>query len=346
MRSWSSRLLGIAILGAIAFGAVWFVARGSLGDRIVCPASIDAGTISREQNAEVPICIENRSEQTVRLTDFEASCGCMGLYYRVGPDSKRLVEARLAPREHLTAVLVLHPHGLSPTFSHIVRFRTDLPGSETKHVSVRGRVERGMYSVPETLHFGTLQSGETATKQLRLVDLRNPQQRSPIAVECNHDGVRLLELCEVSADAGEAPWDARVYEATFTITAPPQGPVQGRILVTASDGVRLHETPFYAHIIPRVRVVPSVVVLPQVGSAEPYVTKVICQALEGYQLKIDSVPEGFEANMKGGIVTIRCVDVSRIGSHVLTLSAVAPIEAAVSLTVTIRVTDVGTLLAK
>lgn len=98
----------------------------------------------------------------------------------------------------------------------------------------------------------------------------------------------------------------RLYHIEVEAKASENGPIRGELRIQADGDKISARIPFSALVEPAIRVVPSALVLPRRGSADPYTARLQCQADASCVFFVDQLPPGLDADLKETVLTVRC----------------------------------------
>src|SRR5207244_108136 len=116
-------------------------------------------------------------------------------------------------------------------------------------VLLTGLVQLGMYAEPEAVSWGRLRPYQAAERVIRLVDLRQPAERTPFALVSDHGGVTVESVEEVArpVELSRVALDCQVYSVKLKFQAGGEAEVRGSVLVRGKAGqTTIHSIPFHA----------------------------------------------------------------------------------------------------
>jgi hypothetical protein len=237
-------LLIIALL-LVASGA-WLFSRfrptseAPIKASLLYEREIDIGMVEPGQPHSLSIPIHNKTAQTITLSDFWSSCGCLGLAKTDGKYQVPLEKTEhLAPGDTLTIQARLDVSGSADQrFFHTISFTSNGDNSSKHFVTIRGKAIIRVFAAPATLVATIPPSGSGGGLLVHLVDARDPARRGPFEVVSDFPGIELQELSP-RADAPPevyVPAGARLYRAVFRLK-PTDTPVRRcTITVRAAGG--------------------------------------------------------------------------------------------------------------
>jgi hypothetical protein len=320
---------GLALAGAYELALVaapW--ARNALppGGSLTFPKRVDLGTLEGGKQVEASFTIQNQSSGPVRLSDFAADCGCMGLFRQEASGPAPLESALLnAGEELVVSARFAAPDGGDRPFGHRVTFTADPPAPEPPSVLLTGTVRFRMGNVPENVSWVGLRPHQAAEQVVHLVDRRQASERTPFTLASDHDAVTVESVEEVkpTEELSRVAADGQVYRVKLKVRVGDEGDVSGSILVRSGDEkTPIHSIPFSAGVRSAVRLVPATVVFPRPGG-DPYSARVRLKSDSPWKLAPGADPEGFRLEQDGNFLLVSC-DPAALpgpGKHTLSVGA-------------------------
>jgi hypothetical protein len=316
-RKWViSAVVLVAVSGVALVAAAWVRDALRPHGSLTFPEQVDLGAIEPGNTVEASFTIQNQSSQYVRLADFASDCGCLGLFRQAPAGPAPLEPVLLSPGQELAVgARYKAPGGGNRAFAHRVTFTADPPAPQPTSVLLTGTVQLPMYAEPGIVSWGTLRPHQTAEQVLRLVDLRKPAERTPFTLVSDRDSVTVesVEEARRTEDLPRAAEDGRVYCVKLKLQAGGQGEVSGRVHVRCGDEeTAIHAIPFYASVVPAVRLVPPTLVLPRAGEEDPFSGRMLIRSDEMRsdespgQLTLGPAPKGFLMELDGRFLVVRC----------------------------------------
>ena len=311
-RKWLIATLTLVVVSGFVLGAVHWIRSAFLprAGSLTFPEQVDLGPVEPGNVVEASFTIKNQSSSPVRLSDFAADCGCMGLF-QTGPSGPEPLESVLlnAGQELAVGARFEAPGRSKRAFAHRVTFTADPPPPQPPSVLLTAKVEARMYTEPGLVSWGTLRPHQTAEQVIRLVDLRKPSERTPFTLVSDRDAVTVesVEDVERTEDLSRAGVDGQVYRVRLKVHAGEQGEVSGRVHVQCGDEkTTIHSIPVYASVVPAVRLVPPTLVLPRPGGKDPFSGRVLLRSDSPGQLTLGPAPKGFLMELDGRFLVVRC----------------------------------------
>jgi hypothetical protein len=338
----------VVVSGLALVAAHWVRSTPPPDGSLTFPEQVDLGTVEPDKALEASFTIKNQSPGPVRLSDFAGDCRCMGLF-RPGPSGPESLEpVLLNPGQELAVGARFEaPGGAKREFAHRVTFTADPPPPQPSSVLLTGTVQVRMYAEPGIVSWGTLRPHQAAEQVVRLVDRRKPPERTPFALVSDHGSVTVesVEQVEPTEVRSQAAGDGQVYRVKLKVQAGGRGEVSGNVHVRCGDEkTTIHSIPFYASIVPAVRLVPPTLVLPRPGNPDPFSGRVLLRSDSPCQLTLGPSPKGFLMELDGKFLVVRC-DPDALpgpGMHKLAIEAKAADGATHRLDLTVVIARSGT----
>jgi hypothetical protein len=334
---------GLALVGAYELAvAAGHWGRNALppGASLTFPQKVDLGALEGGKEVKASFTIKNQSSGPVRLSDFAADCGCIGLF-RQAPSGPTPLESALlnGGEELVVSARFAAPAGGNGVIDHRVTFTADPPAPEPPSVLLTGTVQLRMFTVPDIVSWGRLRPNQAAEQVVHLVDRRQPSERTPVTLVSDHHSVNVESVEEVkpTEELARVAADGQVFRVKLKVQARGEEDVSGRVLVRCGDEKRpIHSIPFSATVGPAVRLIPSAVVFPRPGIADAFSARVRLNSDSPCEFTPGPTPEGFQLEPAGKFLVVRCdPDVIGQGKHTLAVEAKAADGATHRLTLTV-----------
>jgi hypothetical protein len=343
--SWTVAVVVWGLAFAAAYGlavvaAQWVRSAFPSHDSLTFPTAVDLGKVERGKALEASFTIKNQSSRPVRLSGFAGDCNCIGLFRQAPSGPVPLGSVLLNADEELAvSARFAAPGGGDPGFAHRVTFAADPPTAQPLSVLLTGTVQLDMYAAPSSVRWEHLRPTQAAEQVVRLVDLRQPSERRPFTLASDHDSVTVesVEEVERTEELSRVAVDCRVYDVKLKVQAG-ESDVRGSVLVRCGDEkTTIHSIPFYAAVVPAVRLVPSSVVLPRPGNADPFSAEVRLSSDAPCEFALEPAPKDFRLEPDGNSLVVRCdpAAMPEPGKHVLAVHAKAADGATHRLTLTV-----------
>jgi Protein of unknown function (DUF1573) len=332
--SWTVAVVvwGIAFVAAYELALVaaqWVSSAFPPREPLAFPKQVDLGKVERGKELEASFTIKNQSSSPIWLSNFAGDCGCIGLFWQAPSGPAPLGAVLLNADEELAvSARFKAPGGDDSVFGHRVTFVADPPAPQPLSVLLTGTVQLDMYAAPSSVKWEHLRPNQGAEQVVRLVDLRQPSERRPFTLVSDHDSVTVefVEEVERTEELSRLAVDCRVYQVKLRVQAGDKPEVSGSVLVRCGDEKKtIHSIPFYAVVVPAVRLVPSSVVLPRKGNADQFSAQVRLSSDSPCEFALGPAPKEFQLELDGNFLMVRC-DPDALpdpGKHVLTVQAKA-----------------------
>jgi hypothetical protein len=229
------------------------------------PHSVDLGDHYENSVIKGTFAIRNRSRETLTVSDFRTSCGCIALSKATGENIKdREMSIRSGESLEVEATLVARRQE-TESFLHTIHFRTNDPNQPTVAVQLIGKVKNGLAASPREIHFGKLKRKESARRTLRLIDSRRPKDRKDFTITSNLPAIRVgpVRVSHRAEDREGASGAAEVYVVDVTATMIHEdGDIQGSLTIQNEDGSRALVVPVMAVVSRAWQIAPRQVIFP------------------------------------------------------------------------------------
>jgi len=123
----------------------------------------DLGVISNKENTTGEVIVRNMGGQDLEITDVRTTCSCTKARFTNTADDKRRITL-VPPGGQATMEVIVNPFRITGFHSHqILTLYSNDPDNPAVEVGVTANVDPEFELDPETLEFGTVEQGKTAT---------------------------------------------------------------------------------------------------------------------------------------------------------------------------------------
>lgn len=232
--------------------------------------SVDVGTQDAFKSLVVSIPVTNRGRQPLRITNFRKTCGCLRLTRLVEGTDVEVIDETVPPGRSLALALQVQPkpenHG---QFRHTIQFQTNDPHAPEVAIEVVGRTVVSVCFEPRQWSWNCICGGPPEERTLRVVDARPESARGVIHACCDAPFVKVLSVVPVDSSANsDGVNDCRTYAVRLEVKPlASDGTVYTTIFAKTTGGQILAAMPLAVSARAKVRLIPSVLVLPRHSEA-------------------------------------------------------------------------------
>lgn len=290
---------------------------------LVCPEKVELGSRELGEVAVSRLVVGNRGSEELRIHDIRTDCACSGLEREVGGEFVRVDSLRLRPDEETELIVRVSARGqVGQPARNVITFLTNDPRRPKVSLVVHfSKITAGVNSVPTSVVFGTLPTGNSVRKVLIIYDDAVQPRKIARVVSTNPKqiDVSLLPTVMTKSQLGRKDEDpgTAIGRVEVVLHRRRPGPINAQIEIHLTPGTRRPTSiAVSGRVVPPVQVMPPSLLLPRSSKNGPiYHAKCICRSAEGktLNLSVTRVPPGLSVEIRSlagtsttKIVEIRC----------------------------------------
>jgi len=311
MRHCITRFVAVALAGSlIACLGVQIYAWKSTPGEFVIPQVVDIGTVDENVRIEVSVPLTNGSDQPVRVYGFKSTCGCMGVYVASTSGELELASSHLVPPKSILEVSVrlVPTAGEDRLFVQQISFAVEGPPFSEATILLSGKVNLGVATYPSGLAFGEMKPGETAERDLFVVDARHAGQRTPLTMSSSDPAATVASFDPVPRPdhLADLPESLNYYRCLVLYKAADDaGPITGEVKINGPGDVVLRRSQITGCVNPDIYLVPCPLVLTG-ASKEPWTGRAMLRSRSGAAtVEVLSSSHGLRSTVQAGILEVR-----------------------------------------
>lgn len=259
---------GAVVAALCVFG---FLFRPQSSDLVVTPEVLDFGDVQHQQLLNADFVVSNKGREDLSLSDFDVSCGCIGLRIKTASESYEAIpkSLRLPAGQSVTIRAGMAAGSMKGIQAKQIVFKTNLQKRPLVTVNMRANLFGRLHAVPPRVQF----DGPSMAAELGQVVLTDGGRKTPFRL----DRVEMADQgFDAIAEPVASPKDVDVggiplYSVFIRRTDTTPGEYQTRLLVyEVGVDQPVLSIPVSARLRPDWIADPPAIVFPRQGFDQPY----------------------------------------------------------------------------